>query len=108
VLSHITADEYSDASEELARYLDAGLTTTRELLAAVLNDLDNECLPRWGPGGEVVPSRPQLRLLSNPKLTTSTHLDEQASTSPLARQHAARLSSPGGVRVGFRLVTAPP
>ena len=86
VLSHITADEYSDATEELARYLEAGLTTTRELLAG-FNDLNNECLTRWPPSGDrseagglpkpppgttelqppsdqVVPSRPQLRLLS--------------------------------------------
>jgi hypothetical protein len=87
VLSQITADECNDAAEELARYLDAGLTTTRELLAAFLNDLNNECLTRWlpsgdrseagglpkpppgttelqPPGDQVVPSRPQLRLLS--------------------------------------------
>jgi hypothetical protein len=52
VLSQITAEECNDAAEELARYLDAGLTTTRELLAAFLNDLNNECLSRWGPRGE--------------------------------------------------------
>jgi hypothetical protein len=52
VLSQITADECNDAAEELARYLDAGLMTTRELLAAFLNDLNNECLTRWGPRGE--------------------------------------------------------
>jgi hypothetical protein len=52
VLSQSTADECNDAAEELARYLDAGLTTTRELLAAFLNDLNNECLSRWGPRGE--------------------------------------------------------
>ena len=38
VLSQVTADECNDAAEELARYLDAGLTTTRELLAAFLNE----------------------------------------------------------------------
>ena len=52
VLSQITADECNDAADELARYLDAGLMTTRELLAAFLNDLHNECLTRWGPRGE--------------------------------------------------------
>jgi hypothetical protein len=52
VLSQVTADECNDAVEELARYLDAGLTTTRELLAAFLNDLNNECLTRWGSLGE--------------------------------------------------------
>ena len=52
VLSQVTADECNDAVEELARYLDAGLMTTRELLAAFLNDLNNECLTRWGSRGE--------------------------------------------------------
>ena len=52
VLSQVTADECNDAAEELARYLDAGLTTTRELLAAFLNDLNKECLTRRGPRGE--------------------------------------------------------
>jgi hypothetical protein len=52
VLSQITAEECNDAADELARYLDAGLMTTRELLAAFLNDLNNECLTRWGPRGE--------------------------------------------------------
>jgi hypothetical protein len=51
VLSQTTAEECNDAADELARYLDAGLTTTRELLAAFLNDLNNECLTRWGPRG---------------------------------------------------------
>jgi hypothetical protein len=54
VLSQVTADEYNDAAEELARYLDAGLTTTRELLAAFLNDLNNECLTRRVPAARVV------------------------------------------------------
>ena len=52
VLSQVTADECNDAVEELARHLDAGRTTTRELLAAFLNDLNNECLTRWGSRGE--------------------------------------------------------
>jgi hypothetical protein len=47
VLSEITADERNEAAEELARYLDAGLHATRLLLAAFLNDLNNECLIRW-------------------------------------------------------------
>ena len=51
VLNQVTADDCNDAVEELARYLDAGQTTTRELLAAFLNDLNNECLTRWGSRG---------------------------------------------------------
>ena len=35
-----------------ARYLDAGLLATRKLLAPFLNDLNNECLTRWGPRGQ--------------------------------------------------------
>jgi hypothetical protein len=55
VLMRITANECKAASEDLARHLDAGLPATeelltaRELLAAFLNDLSNECLTRWGP-----------------------------------------------------------
>jgi hypothetical protein len=45
VLNDITADECNEAAAELARYRDAGL------LAAFLNDLNNECLTRWGPRG---------------------------------------------------------
>jgi hypothetical protein len=52
VLSQLTAAECNEAADELARYLDAGLATTRELMAAFLNDLNNECLTRWGPRGE--------------------------------------------------------
>jgi hypothetical protein len=52
VLSEITADECNEAAEELARYLDAGLLATRKLLAAFLNDLNNECLTRWGRGAK--------------------------------------------------------
>ena len=52
VLSQITADECNDAAEELAHYLDAGLITTRQLLSAFLNDLNNECLTRWDARGE--------------------------------------------------------
>ena len=50
-----TANECKAAAEDLARYLDTGLPATgelltaRELLAAFLNDLSNECLTRWGP-----------------------------------------------------------
>jgi hypothetical protein len=53
VLSEITADECNEAAEELARYLDAGLLATRKLLSAFLNDLNNECLTRWGPRGQI-------------------------------------------------------
>jgi hypothetical protein len=52
VLSQLTAAECNAAADELARYLDAGLVTTRELMAAFLNDLNNESLTRWGPRGE--------------------------------------------------------
>jgi hypothetical protein len=54
VLMRITANECKAAGEDLARYLDTGLPATdelltaRELLAAFLNDLSNECLTRWG------------------------------------------------------------
>ena len=55
VLMRTTANECNAAAEDLARYLDTGLPATeelltaRELLAAFLNDLSNECLTRWGP-----------------------------------------------------------
>ena len=54
VLMRITANECNAATEDLVRYLDTGLPATgelltaRELLAAFLNDLSNECLTRWG------------------------------------------------------------
>jgi hypothetical protein len=51
VLSELTAAECNEATEELARHLDAGLLVSRQLLAAFLNDLNNECLTRWGPQG---------------------------------------------------------
>jgi hypothetical protein len=34
-------------TEELARHLDAGMTTTREPMATFHNDLNNERLTRW-------------------------------------------------------------
>jgi hypothetical protein len=55
VLMRIAANECKAAVEDLTRYLDTGLPATeelltaRELLAAFLNDLSNECLTRWGP-----------------------------------------------------------
>jgi hypothetical protein len=55
VLGRITANECNAAAEELARCLDTALPVTedlltaRELLAAFLNDLNNECLARWIP-----------------------------------------------------------
>ena len=52
VLSQLTAAECNEAADELARYLDAGLVTTRELMAAFLNDLNNESVTRWGPRSE--------------------------------------------------------
>ena len=52
VLDQVTGADCQQAAEELERYLDAGLTATRELLAAFLNDLNDECLARWGPCGD--------------------------------------------------------
>jgi hypothetical protein len=52
VLGQVTGAECQEAAEELERYLDAGLTATREILAAFLNDLNDECLARWGPRGD--------------------------------------------------------
>jgi len=55
VLMRATTNECHAAAEDLAGYLDTGVPTTeelltaRELLAAFLNDLSNECLTRWGP-----------------------------------------------------------
>jgi hypothetical protein len=49
VLDRVTGVDCQQAAKELERYLDAGLTATRELLAAFLNDLNDECLARWGP-----------------------------------------------------------
>jgi len=49
VLAQVTGAKCREAADELGRYLDAGLTATRELLAAFLNDLNDECLARWGP-----------------------------------------------------------
>lgn len=51
LLSQMTAAECSEAADELGRHLDAGLLTARQLMAAFLNDLNNEGLTRWGPGG---------------------------------------------------------
>jgi hypothetical protein len=52
VLDQATGADCQQAAEELERYLDAGLTATREILAAFLNDLNDECLERWGPRGD--------------------------------------------------------
>ncbi|HEV8648541.1 MAG TPA: hypothetical protein VG276_03870 [Actinomycetes bacterium] len=52
LLSRFTAEQCNAAVDELERYLDAGLASTRELLAAFLNDLHDECLVRWGPLGD--------------------------------------------------------
>ena len=52
VLEQVTRVDCQQAAEELERYLDAGLTATRELLAAFLNDLNDECLERCGPRGD--------------------------------------------------------
>jgi hypothetical protein len=52
LLGRFSAKECHTAAEELERYLDAGFPATRELLAAFLNDLNDECLIRWGPAGE--------------------------------------------------------
>ena len=52
VLEQVTGADRQQAAEELERYLDAGLTATRELLTAFLNDLNDEGLARWGPRGD--------------------------------------------------------
>lgn len=58
VLTRITVNQCKAAAEELSRYLDNELPATdelltaRQLLAAFLNDLSNECLTRWGPRGQ--------------------------------------------------------
>ena len=52
VLDQVTRVDCQQAAEELERYLDAGLTATRELLAAFLNDLNDECLERCGRRGD--------------------------------------------------------
>jgi hypothetical protein len=52
VLDQVTGADCQQAAEELERYLDAGLTATRALLAAFLNDLNDECLARWSPHGD--------------------------------------------------------
>jgi hypothetical protein len=66
VLMRTTANECNAATEHLARYLDTELPATeesltaRELLAAFLNDLSNECLTRWGPSSEATSTAAQL------------------------------------------------
>jgi hypothetical protein len=52
VLDQVAGVDCQQAVEELERYLDAGLTATRELVAAFLNDLNDECLARWAPRGD--------------------------------------------------------
>ena len=58
VLDRITANECNAAAAELARCLDTALPATdelltaRELLAAFLHDLNNECLARRGSQGQ--------------------------------------------------------
>jgi hypothetical protein len=52
ILDQVTGADCQQAAEELERYLDAGLTATRALLAAFLSDLNDECLARWGPRGD--------------------------------------------------------
>ena len=49
VLGQVTGAECKEAAEELALYLDAGLPALRQPRAAFLNDLNDECLVRWGP-----------------------------------------------------------
>jgi len=52
VLGQITGSECQEAAEERERYLDGGLAATREILAAFLNDFNDEGLARWGPRGD--------------------------------------------------------
>jgi hypothetical protein len=67
VLSQATGAECKKAAEELERYLDLGLVATRELLAAFLNDLNDECLIRWGPMVRAV--NPMVSLNHSPRTT---------------------------------------
>jgi hypothetical protein len=46
VLDQVTGADCQQAAEELERYLDAGLPALRQLRAAFLNDLNDECLVR--------------------------------------------------------------
>jgi hypothetical protein len=46
VLDQVTGADCQQAAEELERYLDAGLPALRQLRAAFLNDLHDECLVR--------------------------------------------------------------
>jgi hypothetical protein len=84
VLSQITAEECNDAADELARYLDAGLMTTRELLAAFLNDLNNECLTRWVPAARAV--TPVASQYHHPETTTPQPRPGGVTAIPMAFQ----------------------
>jgi hypothetical protein len=52
VVEQVTGVDCQQAAEELERYLDAGLTATRELLTAFLNDLNDECWLDGAPCGD--------------------------------------------------------
>jgi hypothetical protein len=99
VLSEITADECNEAAEELARYLDAGLLATRKLLAAFLNDLNNECLTRWGRGGKTADRAmcPNQTSWSNGEQPTTYSLAPTGSAY-LRQLDACRWSSSGGAQ----------
>ena len=67
VLDQVTEADCQQAAEELERYLDAGLTATRELLTAFLNDLNDEC---WLDGAPAVTAARQPAFLHHPTRTT--------------------------------------
>jgi hypothetical protein len=67
VVEQATGADCQQAAEELERYLDAGLTATRELLTAFLNDLNDEC---WLDGAPAVTAARQPAFLHYPTRTT--------------------------------------
>ena len=88
VLDQVTGADCHQAAEELERYLDAGLTATRELLAAFLNDLNDECLARWGPA---VTAARQPAFLHHPTRTTrSAGWRHSCRGQPSAVSYASR------------------
>jgi hypothetical protein len=70
VLAQVTGAECQEAADELGRYLAAGLTATRELLAAFLNDLNDECLARGVP---TVTAARRPAFLNHPARTMGFH-----------------------------------
>jgi hypothetical protein len=67
VPEQVTGANCQQAAEELERYLDAGLTATRELLAAFLNDLNTSA---WLDGAPAVTAAGQPAFRHHPTRTT--------------------------------------